>query len=50
MSQNASSQPWTLKHGVPGYWEAQFAHPVQPTIFRLSNLPPSKGRGTVSFK
>ncbi|KAG1309311.1 hypothetical protein G6F64_005408 [Rhizopus arrhizus] len=49
VSQNASSQPWTLKHGVPGYWEAQFAHPVQPTIFRLSNLPPSKGRGTVSF-
>ncbi|EIE75573.1 hypothetical protein RO3G_00277 [Rhizopus delemar RA 99-880] len=49
VSQNASSQSWTLKHGVPGYWEAQFAHPVQPTIFRLSNLPPSKGRGTVSF-
>ncbi|KAG0193568.1 hypothetical protein DFQ28_004460 [Apophysomyces sp. BC1034] len=40
--------PWLLENGVPGYWEAQFGHTVQPTVFRIANTH-YEGRGTRTF-
>jgi hypothetical protein len=33
---------------MTGYWEAQFTSPVQPSIFRLSNVN-MDGKGTNEF-
>ncbi|CAO3592393.1 unnamed protein product [Absidia cylindrospora] len=30
-------QPWLLQEDVPGYWQATFAYPIQPSMFRISN-------------
>ncbi|KAI8341825.1 cortical protein marker for cell polarity-domain-containing protein [Chlamydoabsidia padenii] len=30
-------QPWLLQEGVPGYWQATFPYPIQPSSFRISN-------------
>lgn len=46
-SPEAAGQPWYLHEGVPGYWDANFANPVEPTVFRLSNTQTE--RGTISF-
>lgn len=43
------SAPWYLQAGVPGYWDANFANPIQPTVFRLTNTK-QLDRGTISFK
>ncbi|CEP12576.1 hypothetical protein [Parasitella parasitica] len=42
--------PWLLQDGNPGYWQAQFVFPIQPSVFRLSNLHSSDGRNTNTFK
>ncbi|KAI7880797.1 cortical protein marker for cell polarity-domain-containing protein [Mucor mucedo] len=46
-AQISNAQPWYLQDGVPGYWDANFANPVEPTVFRLSNTHTEKG--TISF-
>ncbi|GAA5809418.1 hypothetical protein MFLAVUS_002826 [Mucor flavus] len=46
-SPESIGQPWYLQDGVPGYWDANFANPVEPTVFRLSNTHTDKG--TISF-
>ncbi|KAI9357209.1 cortical protein marker for cell polarity-domain-containing protein [Pilaira anomala] len=43
-----SQSPWLLQDGIPGYWEAQFNSPVQPSVFRLSNAH-LDGRNTNEF-
>ncbi|KAI8381043.1 cortical protein marker for cell polarity-domain-containing protein [Radiomyces spectabilis] len=45
---SSADQPWLLQDGVPGYWEAQFAYPIEPSMFRIANthLP---DRGTKTF-
>ncbi|RCH80850.1 hypothetical protein CU098_002354, partial [Rhizopus stolonifer] len=40
-------QAWYLQEGVPGYWDANFNNPIQPTVFRLSNT--HTDRGTLLF-
>ncbi|ORY93793.1 cortical protein marker for cell polarity-domain-containing protein [Syncephalastrum racemosum] len=42
------SNPWYLQDGVPGYWEATFGYPVQPSLFRISNLH-SQNKGAKTF-
>ncbi|KAI8385762.1 cortical protein marker for cell polarity-domain-containing protein [Blakeslea trispora] len=32
-----SKSPWLLQQGVPGYWEAMFTSPIQPSVFRIKN-------------
>lgn len=46
--ESTTGQPWYLQDGVPGYWDANFANPVQPTVFRLSNT--QTDRGAISLK
>ncbi|CAO3637622.1 unnamed protein product [Cunninghamella echinulata] len=29
--------PWLLQEDVPGYWQAVFPYPIQPSMFRISN-------------
>lgn len=41
--------PWLLQDGVPGYWEASFAYPIQPSVFRIANTH-YEGRGTQTFR
>ncbi|KAG0169751.1 hypothetical protein DFQ29_009564 [Apophysomyces sp. BC1021] len=41
-------KPWLLQDNVPGYWQAAFAYPVQPSLFRLSNAH-FEGRGAQTF-
>ncbi|KAI8879132.1 hypothetical protein K501DRAFT_336282 [Backusella circina FSU 941] len=43
-----SQAPWLLQDGVPGYWEADFNSPIQPSVFRISNAH-SDDRGTDEF-
>ncbi|KAI8085163.1 cortical protein marker for cell polarity-domain-containing protein [Halteromyces radiatus] len=31
------TQPWLLQSDVPGYWQATFPYPIQPSMFRISN-------------
>ncbi|KAK4521177.1 uncharacterized protein ATC70_013122 [Mucor velutinosus] len=45
--ESTTGNPWYLQDGVPGYWDANFINPVQPTVFRLANT--HTDRGTVSF-
>ncbi|OAD00485.1 hypothetical protein MUCCIDRAFT_113967 [Mucor lusitanicus CBS 277.49] len=45
--ESTTGSPWYLQDGVPGYWDANFINPVQPTVFRLANT--HTDRGTVSF-
>ncbi|KAL9538674.1 hypothetical protein MBANPS3_010757 [Mucor bainieri] len=42
--------PWVLQDGNPGYWQAQFVFPIQPSKFRLSNLHSADGKNTQTFK
>ncbi|KAL0136191.1 cortical protein marker for cell polarity-domain-containing protein [Mucor lusitanicus] len=42
--------PWMLQDGNPGYWQAQFVFPIQPSQFRLSNLHSADGKNTQTFK
>ncbi|KAF7731991.1 hypothetical protein EC973_007096 [Apophysomyces ossiformis] len=44
----SSGKPWLLENNLPGYWEAAFAYPIQPSLFRLSNAR-FEGRGTGTF-
>lgn len=46
---NASQMPWLLQDGVPGYWEASFGYPVQPSLFRIGNAH-YDNRGTQIFR
>ncbi|RCI06116.1 hypothetical protein CU098_012425 [Rhizopus stolonifer] len=32
-----SQSPWLLQDGVPGYWQAEFISPFQPSVFRIKN-------------
>ncbi|OBZ85272.1 Polarized growth protein rax2 [Choanephora cucurbitarum] len=32
-----SQSPWLLQEGVPGYWQATFTSPIQPSVFRIKN-------------
>ncbi|KAI7906872.1 cortical protein marker for cell polarity-domain-containing protein [Cokeromyces recurvatus] len=43
-----SRAPWLLQDGVPGYWEATFNTPLEPSLFRLSNAH-IDGKNTHSF-
>ncbi|GAA5795847.1 hypothetical protein HPULCUR_001209 [Helicostylum pulchrum] len=43
-----SQSPWLLQDGMPGYWEALFNSPVQPSVFRLSNVH-LNGKNTNEF-
>ncbi|KAI8150283.1 cortical protein marker for cell polarity-domain-containing protein [Fennellomyces sp. T-0311] len=45
---NQSGQPWLLQDGVPGYWDANFGYPIQPSMFRISNVR-EQTHGTRSF-
>ncbi|KAI9264062.1 cortical protein marker for cell polarity-domain-containing protein [Phascolomyces articulosus] len=45
---NDQNEPWLLQNGVPGYWDAQFAYPIQPSMFRISNVKQAD-HGTRSF-
>ncbi|KAI9484647.1 cortical protein marker for cell polarity-domain-containing protein [Zychaea mexicana] len=47
-NQSGNSQPWLLQDGVPGYWDANFAYPIQPSVFRISNVRQSD-YGTRTF-
>ncbi|KAF7727896.1 hypothetical protein EC973_006895 [Apophysomyces ossiformis] len=47
-SPQAPGTPWLLENGVPGYWEAQFGHSIQPTVFRIANTH-YEGKGTRTF-
>ncbi|KAI8885682.1 hypothetical protein K501DRAFT_322254 [Backusella circina FSU 941] len=47
-SPDSLGEVWYLQDNVPGYWDANFANPVEPTVFRLSNIQDGN-RGTVSF-
>ncbi|KAI8985137.1 cortical protein marker for cell polarity-domain-containing protein [Pilobolus umbonatus] len=47
-SANETDAPWFLQEGVPGYWDANFANPIKPSLFRLSNIQIGDRR-TVSF-
>ncbi|KAK4510960.1 uncharacterized protein ATC70_000069 [Mucor velutinosus] len=44
-----SQAPWLLQDGNPGYWQAQFVFPIQPSKFRLSNLHSADGKNTQTF-
>ncbi|CEP11286.1 hypothetical protein [Parasitella parasitica] len=46
-SPESEGNPWYLQDGVPGYWDANFINPIEPTVFRLSNTHTE--RGTISF-
>lgn len=43
------SNPWYLQDGVPGYWQATFGYPIQPSLFRISNLH-SQDKGAKTFR
>lgn len=45
-----SQSSWLLQDGVPGYWQAQFVFPIQPSKFRLSNVHSADGKNTNTFK
>ncbi|KAI8646983.1 cortical protein marker for cell polarity-domain-containing protein [Parasitella parasitica] len=42
--------PWLLQDGNTGYWQAQFVFPIQPSMFRLSNVHSADGKNTNTFK
>ncbi|KAI8642326.1 cortical protein marker for cell polarity-domain-containing protein [Parasitella parasitica] len=46
-SPESEGNPWYLQDSVPGYWDANFINPIEPTVFRLSNT--HTDRGTISF-
>ncbi|KAG2219729.1 hypothetical protein INT45_007768 [Circinella minor] len=47
-SNNDNQSPWLLQDGVPGYWDASFGYPIQPSMFRISNVK-EPNHGTKSF-
>ncbi|RCH85419.1 hypothetical protein CU097_004925 [Rhizopus azygosporus] len=43
-----SQSPWLLRGDSPGYWQASFPFPIQPSLFRLKNTN-INGTGTRQF-